>query len=230
MALAVADLGGPRVAPRHQQSSTGSRRGGSGHWRESWRPTATLVAYSVEATPASAVRAILLVARRCSVIAGINYGENMHGATSGTVCCAIEATSFDSAVAVSSRRPPSGIFTHSDAVDFSVAAAFARLGGGARPHPSSAIRLRLSRSTCRRCHLDAPCRLTRLTHQRCMNPLSSRPRRAASPRLLPSRRRHDPGTRQRRPGAPHRPRRLRVPDVDLSAGCTHHGVDGWSNL
>lgn len=243
LALAVADLGEVLVvAPRHQQSSTGRALGRIGPLQREELATNghPVTAYSVEATPASAVRAgILLVARRpvSLVIAGINYGENMGigVTTSGTVCCAIEAASFGiPAVAVSLETATEHHFTHSDAVDFSVAAAFARrVAAHALTHPlpygSDLLKVDVPSDAT----LDTPCRLTRLTRQRYYEPaIVTGP--DGLPRLSGYYRHVDATTLEPDSDAQalliDRVVSVCPMTIDLSAGCTHHGVDGWSNL
>jgi 5'-nucleotidase len=88
--------------------------------------------YAVEGTPAQAVQhAILeLLPRQPDlVVSGINYGENVGlGVTiSGTVGAALEAASFGApALAISLETDPQYYYTHSEEVDFSVAAHFTR--------------------------------------------------------------------------------------------------------
>jgi 5'-nucleotidase len=180
LARAVADLGDVIVvAPRHQQSSTGRALGPIGPLRPERIPTDghLVTAYSVEATPASAVRAgVLLAAQRpvTLLIAGINYGENVGiGVTaSGTVGCAIEAASFGiPSIAISLETDTAHHFSHSEAVDFAAAAAFARRLAQyalARPFPPGADILKVdvpSDAT-----PETPWRLTRLTRQRYYEP------------------------------------------------------------
>jgi len=92
-------------------------------------------AYAVDGTPAQAVQhAVLELADRAPalLVSGINYGENTgNGVTiSGTVGAALEAASIGiPAIAVSQQTPTDLHRSHSNAVDFSVAAEFAmRMG------------------------------------------------------------------------------------------------------
>lgn len=147
---AVCDLGEVMVAaPRQQQTGAG----------RSYPPVLdkaiyveeipvncqTVTAYGFEASPAQAVMAALLdLAPRppSLLISGINFGENLGTSvtTSGTVGAAIEAASFGvPALAVSLETPKEFHYQHSDAVDFTAAAAFTRrfaqivLAGGLPP-------------------------------------------------------------------------------------------------
>lgn len=240
---AVADLGELLVvAPRHQQSSTGRALGRIGTLQRETVPYdgRAVTAYSVDAPPASAVQAgLLLAARRpvSLVVAGINYGENMGtGVTSsGTVCCAIEAASFGvPAIAVSLETDEAHHFSHSETVDFSVAAAFARrvvrriLG---HPLPAGADLLKVdvpSDAT-----LDTPWRLTRLTRQRYFE-LTVIAGPDGLPRVNGYHRHVDPTALE-----PDSDARALLYDrvvsvcpltIDLSAGITCGGADGWLDL
>lgn len=122
------------VAPRDQQTSMGRAfMGGGVAAPVDFRVDGKRVrAYAVAASPALVVRyAVLICAERppALVIAGINYGENVgSGITiSGTVGAALEAASMDfPALAVSRVVPVKYHYSHSDKVDFTVAAHFAR--------------------------------------------------------------------------------------------------------
>lgn len=175
---ATADLGQVLVvAPRYQQSSTGRALSGTGIIREEQldleaRPS--VKAYSVEGTPALTVRSgILLLAPRpvSLVVSGVNYGENIgSGITvSGTVCAGIEAASFGiPSIAVSLETDLAEHFSHSDQVDFGVAAAFARrvasyaLRRGALPAGADMLKVDIPSDATP----DTPWRATRLTRQR----------------------------------------------------------------
>ncbi|MEP7200447.1 MAG: 5'/3'-nucleotidase SurE, partial [Chloroflexota bacterium] len=124
------------VAPRHQQSAM------SRSYQATVGATEThtlavngvaLVAYSVEATPAQAVRnGLLRFAPRKPdlLISGINYGENVGAGltVSGTVGAAWEGAAMGvPALAVSLEVEIEHHFQHSEDVDFAVAAHFARL-------------------------------------------------------------------------------------------------------
>jgi 5'-nucleotidase len=135
LATAVADLGDILiVAPYRQQSAMGRSLSGPGtiqsvHLELGFSP---LGVYSVEGTPALAVRtaiAILANSRITLAVAGINYGENIGVGitTSGTLGAAIEAASYDIAsLAISLETDVAHHFSHSDEVDFTVASLFAR--------------------------------------------------------------------------------------------------------
>lgn len=123
------------VAPREQQSSSGR----AFYWRK--RPViqseirigqTRARAYAVDGSPAVAMRhaLMLLVPRQPAlVVSGINYGENMgSGLTiSGTVGAALEAAAEGiPALAASLETAKEFHMSHSDAVDFSVAAHYTR--------------------------------------------------------------------------------------------------------
>lgn len=122
------------VAPRDQQTSTGRAFLGGGVAKPvDFRVEGRRVrAFAVAASPALTVRyAVLICAERrpALVVAGINYGENVgSGITiSGTVGAALEAASMDlPALAVSLVVPVEYHYSHSDKIDFTVAAHFAR--------------------------------------------------------------------------------------------------------
>jgi 5'/3'-nucleotidase len=88
------------------------------------------IVHAVGGTPAQTVmHAVLEILHELPalVVAGINYGENLgSGVTiSGTVGAALEAASFGiPALAVSLETEPRHHYTHSNEVDFSVAAYF----------------------------------------------------------------------------------------------------------
>ena len=125
------------VAPKTQQTAAGRS-----FLRSEWSieeydikldDGSSMKAYTVDGSPAQAVRAglLLLADRRPDLlISGINYGENIGlGVTiSGTVGAAIEAASFDiPALAVSLETAQDYHFSHSDEVDFDVASHFTHL-------------------------------------------------------------------------------------------------------
>lgn len=122
------------VAPRDQQTSTGRAFLGGGVAQPmNFRVAGKRVrAFAVAASPALTVRyAVLICAARrpALVVAGINYGENVgSGITiSGTVGAALEAASMGlPALAVSLVVPVEYHYSHSDKIDFTVAAHFAR--------------------------------------------------------------------------------------------------------
>ncbi len=118
------------VAPRDQQTSAGRafRGGGIAQPAHCEIDGKHVRAFAVAATPAVAVRyAVLLCADRppALIVSGINYGENVgNGVTiSGTVGAALEAASLGvPALAVSQSAHTMYHFSHSDAVNFAVAA------------------------------------------------------------------------------------------------------------
>lgn len=122
------------VAPRDQQTSTGRAFLGGGVAKSvDFRVGSRRVrAFAVAASPALTVRyAVLICATRrpALVVAGINYGENVGSSItiSGTVGAALEAASMDlPALAVSLVVPVAYHYSHSDEIDFTVAAHFAR--------------------------------------------------------------------------------------------------------
>jgi 5'-nucleotidase len=176
LANSVADLGNILiVAPCKQQSAMGRSLSGSGtiqpeHLRLGFSP---LGVYSVEGTPALAVRtaiAILANGKIMLAVAGINYGENIGVGitTSGTLGAAIEAASYDiPSLAISLETDVAHHFSHSAEVDFTVASLFARRA------VIRALQFGMPQSV-GVLKVDIPCdanpstpwRLTRLTHQR----------------------------------------------------------------
>ena len=124
------------VAPRHQQSAMSRsyfREMGATETHQFEVDGTSLTAYSIEATPAQAVRnGLLRFAPRKPdlLISGINYGENVGAGltVSGTVGAAWEGAAFGvPAMAVSLEVEIDQYFHHSADVDFGVAASFARL-------------------------------------------------------------------------------------------------------
>jgi 5'-nucleotidase len=118
------------VAPRDQQTSTGRAFRGGGvaepmHYEIDGK---RVRAFAVAATPAVAVRyALQIIAERkpALFVSGINYGENIgNGVTiSGTIGACLEAASSGiPALAVSQSLHTTFHYSHSDQVDFSVAA------------------------------------------------------------------------------------------------------------
>lgn len=176
LARSVADLGDILiVAPCQQQSAMGRSLAGSGviqpvHLDLGFTPYG---AYSVEGTPALSVRtaiAILAAGRITLAVAGINYGENIGVGitTSGTLGAALEAACYSiPSLAVSLETDVAHHFTHSDKVDFSVAALFARravihaLQYG-MPPAVDVLKVDIPCDA----NADTPWRLTRLTRQR----------------------------------------------------------------
>jgi 5'-nucleotidase len=135
VARAVADLGELLiVAPREQQTSMGRSFHGTGTARAMVYAVnrRRVQAFAVPTSPAVAVRhAILLIAGRAPsfAISGINYGVNIgSGITiSGTVGAALESAALGiPAIAVSLDTEEKYHRSHSMAVDFTIAARFAR--------------------------------------------------------------------------------------------------------
>jgi 5'-nucleotidase len=182
---AVCDLGEVIVAaPRRQQTGAGRSyppvRDKAIYLEEIPVNCHTVTAYGLETSPAQAVMAALLdLAPRPPnlLISGINFGENVGTSvtTSGTVGAAIEAASLGvPGLAVSLETPKEFHYNHSDAVDFTAAAAFIRrfaqvvLAGGLPPDvdilkievPSDATP-------------DTPWRMVRVSRQRYYVPLPS---------------------------------------------------------
>ncbi|MBI5652570.1 MAG: 5'/3'-nucleotidase SurE [Chloroflexi bacterium] len=134
-ARAVMNLGELLIAaPREQQSSTGRAFLGMGdaepfHYVIDGK---SIRAFAVPTSPAVTMRhAFLLLADRppALVISGINYGENIgNGVTiSGTIGAALEAANLGApAIAMSVVAMPEFHLTHSEQIDFSIAAHFAR--------------------------------------------------------------------------------------------------------
>jgi len=122
------------VAPRDQQTSTGRSITGGGVAEPVDFPIdgKRVRAFAVAASPAMAVRyAILVYAERrpALVVSGINYGENVGNSVtiSGTMGAALEAASMGFPVLAASRVVHAKYhFTHSDEIDFTVAAHFAK--------------------------------------------------------------------------------------------------------
>lgn len=125
------------VAPLTQQTSVGRGMSPLYTGRMEFRARSLngrpFTAYGADASPALAVQhALLEILPRMPdlVVSGINYGENIGSAVtvSGTVGAALEAACSNvRALAVSLEVDPEHFFTHSDEVDFSVAAHFTRV-------------------------------------------------------------------------------------------------------
>lgn len=137
---AFRDLGRAVVAaPREQQSGMGRSMPHDSEGRifpyEAPIDCGDCRAYAVDGSPAQAVQhAVLELVEQqpALLVSGINYGENTgNGVTiSGTVGAALEAASLGMrAIAVSLQTPTDLHRSHSKAVDFSAAAAFARQFG-----------------------------------------------------------------------------------------------------
>lgn len=137
VAQALADLGDLLImAPSNQQ--TGAGRSYSNKADKTIHTTQIPLqgdyhlAYTADVSPAQAVALAVreLAQRPISLcVSGINYGENLgSGITiSGTVGAAIEAACFDiPALAFSLETPHEYHLTHSEVIDFSVAAYFVR--------------------------------------------------------------------------------------------------------
>ena len=102
-------------------------------------------AYAVDGTPAQAVQHAVLElagAQPALLVSGINYGENTgNGVTiSGTVGAALEGASLGiPSLAVSLQTPTDLHLSHSNDVDFSIAAEFSRqMGSWLMAHSSVA--------------------------------------------------------------------------------------------
>jgi 5'-nucleotidase len=131
MARALDDLGEVLiVAPLEQQTSTGRSFRGGGiaqpvHYEIDGKHVR---AFAVAATPAVATRYAVFIhadRRPALIVSGINYGENIgNGVTiSGTIGAALEAASIGiPALAVSQAVDIALHFSHSEAVEFSIAA------------------------------------------------------------------------------------------------------------
>jgi 5'-nucleotidase len=137
VAQAVADLGDLLImAPNTQQTGAGrsyyNKADNTIHTTQVPLSGDYHIAYTANVSPAQAVAlAVRQLAQRpinlC--ISGINYGENLgSGVTiSGTVGAAIEAACFDiPALALSLETPSHYHLSHSDEIDFTVAAYFTR--------------------------------------------------------------------------------------------------------
>jgi len=176
LARSLSDLGDILIAaPLRQQSGVGRSLTGSGiiqpvELELGFQP---IGAFGIEGAPALAVRtAIVILAPRpvTLVVAGINYGENIGvGITmSGTLGAAIEAAGYQvPAIAVSLETDVAHHYTHSNEVNFSVAAVFARravINALKTGFPSKVDVLKLDIP----CDADpaTPWRMTALTRQR----------------------------------------------------------------
>ena len=182
---AVCDLGEVMVAaPRQQQTGTSRsypRVRDKAIYREEIPVNChTVTAYGFEASPAQAVMAALLdLAQRppSLLISGINFGENVGTSvtTSGTIGAAIEAASFGvPGLAVSVETPQDFHYQHSDAVDFTAAAAFTRrfaqiVLAGALPHDVDILKIEVPSDATP----DTPWRMVRVSRQRYYVPLPS---------------------------------------------------------
>ena len=142
-------------------------------------------AYAVDGTPAQAVQhAVLeLVDRQPALlVSGINYGENTgNGVTiSGTVGAALEGASLGiRSIAVSQQTPTNLHLSHSNSVDFSVAAGIALQFGSwlidhsGLPDDVDILKIDVPRGA----RPETEWRLTRLSRRRVYWP--TRPERAA---------------------------------------------------
>ena len=164
------------VAPRAQQSGLG--RSFPSHLSEEAKAgflqlgDAQVRSFAIDASPAQAVRhAVLrLLPRRPDLtISGINYGENVGGCVtiSGTVGAAIEAASLGvPALAASLETDREYHFSHSDKVDFGVAAVIVRrfakhLLAHGMPQGVDFLKVDVPCSA----QLDTPWRTTRVSRQ-----------------------------------------------------------------
>ncbi len=127
------------AAPREQQSGMGRSMPHYSEGRifpyDSPIDCADCSAYAVDGTPAQAVQhAVLELSEEqpALLVSGINYGENTgNGVTiSGTVGAALEGASLGiPSLAVSLQTPTDLHLSHSNDVDFNIAAAFSRQMG-----------------------------------------------------------------------------------------------------
>ena len=142
-------------------------------------------AYAVDGTPAQAVQHAMLelaAEQPALLVSGINYGENTgNGVTiSGTVGAALEGASLGvPSIAVSQQTPTDLHLSHSNHVDFSVAADFAlRMGSwlmdhSALPDDVDLLKIDVPQGAA----ADTEWRLTRLSRRRVYWP--TRPERLA---------------------------------------------------
>lgn len=182
---AVCDLGEVMVAAPRQQQTGASRsyprvRDKAIYREEIPVNCQTVIAYGLEVSPAQAVMAALLdLAPRppSLLVSGINFGENVGTSvtTSGTVGAAIEAASLGvPGLAVSVETPKEFHYQHSDAVDFTAAAAFTRrfarivLAGGL-PADVDILKIEVPSDATP----ETPWRVVRVSRQRYYIPLPS---------------------------------------------------------
>lgn len=148
----------------------------------------TVTGYGIEGTPAQAVQhALFEIAGRPPqlVVSGINYGENIgEGITvSGTVGAAMEAASFGiPALAASRQTSPEHYLSHSNDVDFSVAARFLKKLARAilqhgLPPGIDLLKLEVPEGAA----IETPHRWTRLSRQRYFYPVVPHRRRPSDP-------------------------------------------------
>lgn len=190
LVAAFRDLGRLIVAaPREQQSGMGRSMPHYSEGRifpfEAPIDCGDCSAYAVDGTPAQAVQhAVLeLVDRQPALlVSGINYGENTgNGVTiSGTVGAALEGASLGiRSIAVSQQTPTNLHLSHSNSVDFSVAAAIALQFGSwlidhaGLPDDVDILKIDVPRGAT----AETEWRLTRLSRRRVYWP--TRPERAA---------------------------------------------------
>ena len=190
LAAAFRDLGRLIVAaPREQQSGMGRSMPHYSEGRifpyEAPIDCGDCSAYAVDGTPAQAVQhAVLeLVDRQPALlVSGINYGENTgNGVTiSGTVGAALEGASLGiRSIAVSQQTPTNLHLSHSNNVDFSVAADIALQFGSwmidhaGLPDDVDILKIDVPRGAM----AETEWRLTRLSRRRVYWP--TRPERAA---------------------------------------------------
>ena len=164
------------VAPRAQQSGLG-RSFPTHHSKEveagfMQLGDAQVHSFAIDASPAQAVRhAVLRLLPRMPdlTISGINYGENVGGSVtiSGTVGAAIEAASFGvPALAASLETDREYHFSHSEKVDFGVAAVIVRrfakhLLDHGMPEGVDILKIDVPSDA----QLDTPWRTTRISRQ-----------------------------------------------------------------
>ena len=187
-AQAFADLGDVLiVAPRQQQSGMGRSLPVTSEgriYRESRQFAGQeLIYYSVDGTPAQAVQhGVLELAPRLPdlVVSGINYGDNTGNGTtiSGTIGAALEAASLGIPALAMSQQTPIDMHTSYAAIDFSVAAGFARQFGdwmlsNRRPDDVDALKIDVPQGATP----ETPWKVTRVSRRRVYWP--TRPERIA---------------------------------------------------
>ena len=173
---AVYDLGEILVvAPRYQQTGAGRSFPSSNgviHQEHVEVKGLTIAAFSIDGSPAQAVQygLVELAPRRPDLlVAGINYGENVgSGVTiSGTVGAVLEGAAFGlPGLAVSLEAPLEYHQSHSEDIDFSVAAFFTclfaqRLLWVVLPTDVDALKIEVPQDATE----ETPWRLTRVSRQ-----------------------------------------------------------------
>lgn len=180
------------VAPSQQQSGAGRSMPPSSEGRIFAEDVTinghTVIGYGIEGTPAQAVQhGMFEIAQRsvALVVSGINYGENLgEGITvSGTIGAAMEAASFGTpAIAVSRQTDAEHYLSHSEEVDFAVAAHFLRRFVAAAlrhglPPSTDLLKIEIPQHATQ----DTPYRWTRISRQRYFVPVVPHRRRPTDP-------------------------------------------------